>query len=85
MKIVKEKDASYVDYVSQVMDAKFNVILPKINTLMNVKLNPILAKLNQLANVMSRNVTSQQGGKGAKNENTREEDQSMNVEELVNT
>lgn len=53
LKIVKEKDTPYVDYVSQVMDMKLNGVLPTISKLMDAKLNPILAKLTELANARS--------------------------------
>lgn len=58
VKIIEEKDGRYVDYISQLLDAKLNPILPKVNRLMGVKFNPILTKLDQLSNVTSNGATS---------------------------
>lgn len=65
MKIVEDNDAPCVDYLSQVMDAKFSYAIPQINNIMGVKLTPIPSKPNQLASVTSSGATAQQGGEGA--------------------
>ncbi|CAI9303184.1 unnamed protein product [Lactuca saligna] len=70
VKIVEEKDALYVDYISQRLDAKLSPILPKVDQFMGVKLNPILTKLDRLSNVTSNGATSQQGGEGVEPVNT---------------
>lgn len=67
-KIVEQKDAPYIDYISQVMDVKLNAAIPKINAVMNTKLNPLVTKFTQLVNVKSSEDTSQQGGEGAEKE-----------------
>ncbi|CAH1421642.1 unnamed protein product [Lactuca virosa] len=50
------------------MDAKLSYSIPQINNIMDAKTNLILNKINQHANVTSSGATSQQGGDGAEKE-----------------
>lgn len=65
VKVVEDKDATYVDYFSQLINAEFSSTIPQINNIMDAMLKPFLRKINQLSNVSRSGATLQLGGEGA--------------------